>query len=239
VHHEAPEVQRAGHVAERTQHDERAEHRDTERDADDARNDPDTEDRREDPEEEPKEEGRPDAPSGEDNRVGGTREQPHEQEPEHGCRQGHCHPQHRQDDDDEPGEEAVDVELLYVTTDGSGGGGRGRARSHVAQDVRARPYGRLPVQHGDAAVDAPVDDRIAVEHQRVPGHAAVDQQVASSDVHGAVHAAIDASVSVGRHRRSVDGLALRDDETAGHADAPVTLRLASGVLRAGGMCNRQ
>ena len=100
---------------------------------------------------------------------------------------------------------------------------RSRARGDVATNVRARQYGRLPVEHGDTAVDAPADDCVAVQHERVAGDVSVDPEVAVAHVHGAVHAAVDAGRAVGRNRRSVDGLAVRHDEPARHADAAAVL----------------
>src|SRR5215216_5263608 len=235
--HQPSEDQGAGDVAERPQHGERPEDGQAERDADNARHDDHAEDGRDDPEEEPEEERRPYSASGDDDGVGGTREQPHEQQPQHRRREGDRQPQQRQDDDDESGKEAVDVELLHVAPDRPARRGRGRAGRDVAMNVRARPYGRLPVEHGDTAVDAPADEGVAVQHERVAGDASIDPEVAATDVHGAVHAAVDPGGPIGGHRRSGDGLAARHDEAAGHADAAAVL--VTAVLGAGGMHARQ
>ena len=124
-----------------------------------------------------------------------------------------------------------------MATDRPASRGRGFARGDVATNIRARAYGRFPVEHGEAAVDAPGDDCVAVQHERVAGDAPVDPEITPAHVHRAVHTAVDQGRTVGGHRWSVDGLASRHDKTAGHADAAVLL--VSAVLGAGGLHARQ
>ena len=191
--HSRPITERGGDVAQRREHVERRDHPDPERDPHDRHEDERREERAHDAHEGTPTERGPDPLPGRGRHLGGAGEHEHEHQAEHRDRHRHRDPEEREEGDDQPGEDVLEVDPLHVAGDGAAPRHGREARDDVAADVRA-VVDDHPARHCDhVAADPAGDVDVAVGHEHVAGDPAVDAQVAVADEQVVVDGAVDAA----------------------------------------------